>query len=296
MEYNLVNINKTFRYNTELKTGINRHLKQWAFIKYEPLLIEMSKAIYKSQNPDSKIRTTMPIERVEMLSNALKCDAEYNMALSKKKALKNQKNRFNKRIRNMLYLAYMSYKVPINTKYHCYFATLTFSEDTLKDTNQATRKTYISRFLKQYTFYYIANIDYGSLNEREHYHAIVLLDDHQIEELELAKVRRNDGRKFNHKQYKLGLNLFEYVLIPELMFNDDVGTYQDIIFSQDSTSCKIATYLNKLTNHGYKKSVDQQRLIYSDNKRLLLSINYYLKRDANTLQNALNLFGELEII
>lgn len=51
-----------------------------------------------------------------------------------------------------------------------YFGTLTFRDDVLKSTNFETRRTYVGRFLKKYCVHYVANCDYGSLNEREHYH------------------------------------------------------------------------------------------------------------------------------
>lgn len=52
------------------------------------------------------------------------------------------------------------------------FLTLTFRDDVLEKTNEETRRRYVTRFLKEECKYYIANIDYGTLHDREHYHAV----------------------------------------------------------------------------------------------------------------------------
>lgn len=53
------------------------------------------------------------------------------------------------------------------------FLTLTFTDDVLKNTSVETRRKYVTRFLKAQCKTYVANIDFGSKNGREHYHAIV---------------------------------------------------------------------------------------------------------------------------
>ena len=53
------------------------------------------------------------------------------------------------------------------------FVTLTFSDSVLSSTTESTRKQYVSRFLNRVSRDYYANIDYGSTNGREHYHAVV---------------------------------------------------------------------------------------------------------------------------
>ena len=54
--------------------------------------------------------------------------------------------------------------------------TLTFSNDSLEFQCEKTRKQYVSRFLNANTVDYIACIDYGKKNQREHYHAIALVE------------------------------------------------------------------------------------------------------------------------
>lgn len=55
----------------------------------------------------------------------------------------------------------------------CLFLTLTFTDEVLNSTSEETRRRYVSRFLKSQCNTYVANIDYGSRKEREHYHALV---------------------------------------------------------------------------------------------------------------------------
>ena len=110
----------------------------------------------------------------------------------------------------------------------CIFLTLTFTDKVLDSTSQETRKRYIKRALKTMSDTYIANIDYGKKNEREHYHAIVL------------------ASKVSQDQWKYG-NL----------------DYERVRVEQEDSPVKIAKYITKLTNHAIKETVKQNRLIYS---------------------------------
>lgn len=60
------------------------------------------------------------------------------------------------------------------SKGKCTFLTLTFTDDVLQSTSTATRRQYVIRFLKSQSQEYIANIDFGAINHREHYHACLL--------------------------------------------------------------------------------------------------------------------------
>lgn len=55
----------------------------------------------------------------------------------------------------------------------CVFLTMTFTDEVLKSTTQAQRRLYVTRYLKSQSSSYIANIDFGSVNDREHYHGII---------------------------------------------------------------------------------------------------------------------------
>ena len=58
-----------------------------------------------------------------------------------------------------------------------WFITITFSPETLENTNEQTRRKYVSRWLKSLTPFYVANIDYGKEKGREHYHAVITSDE-----------------------------------------------------------------------------------------------------------------------
>lgn len=107
----------------------------------------------------------------------------------------------------------------------CVFITFTFEDKTLENTNQLTRRRYIQRELKSLGVPYIANIDFGKINEREHYHGIAQTD------------------WLNRETYDLG------------------GIYVERISNSNPTA--LAKYINKLTNHALKETTGTDRLIYS---------------------------------
>lgn len=121
---------------------------------------------------------------------------------------------------------------------NCIFLTLTFRDDVLANTSEETRKKYIKRFLKEQCSCYIANIDYGSKNGREHYHAVVIPINDQI-----------DG-SFYFEHY--GSIDFERI---RNKGSDD----------NEATSKRLAKYVAKLTNHAIKATTQQCRVIYSRN-------------------------------
>lgn len=132
-------------------------------------------------------------------------------------ANKHQVSRVKKRIVQML-----------TTSKHCVFLTLTFRDDVLASTTSETRRQYVRKFLKQYSNHYVANIDYGGKNGREHYHAVV---DERIDpnswvygNLDVKKVRYNPESK---------------------------------------SPVKLAKYVAKLTNHAIKETTKRCHLIYS---------------------------------
>ena len=109
---------------------------------------------------------------------------------------------------------------------NCLFLTLTFNDDVLERTNEETRRKYVRRFLKSYSNCYVANIDYGLENEREHYHAVMVYP------------FRIDSTEWpygfsNIKKVKMG------------------------------SESAISKYINKLTNHAIKNTSKRNALIYS---------------------------------
>ena len=115
------------------------------------------------------------------------------------------------------------------------FLTLTFKNEVFEKTSKETRRTYVRRYLKQYSDNYIANIDYGDENGREHYHAVV------------------DG-------------------IRDLNFEDWYKSYGAIkmrhIKTKEQQAEIISSYITKLTNHTIKNSTNNERLIYSRKKNI----------------------------
>ena len=77
----------------------------------------------------------------------------------------------NNRYKRVQYLRAKVTDIVLNGK--AIFLTLTFTDDVLASTSVETRRKYVRRFLKEQCSQYCANIDFGSKNGREHYHAII---------------------------------------------------------------------------------------------------------------------------
>ncbi len=108
-----------------------------------------------------------------------------------------------------------------------WFITITFNPETLSKTNEKTRRVYVSRWLKSLTPFYVANIDYGAKNSREHYHAIITSD------------------KRPPKSWSYG--------------------FVDIlkVKTTETDTKRISKYISKLTNHAIKHTTKSKRIIYS---------------------------------
>lgn len=113
------------------------------------------------------------------------------------------------------------------------FLTLTFNDDILASTSLQTRRKYVTRLLKRYCVKYVANIDFGKKNGREHYHAIVECDNESSEKLKKAW-----GKKCGFADFR------------------KVG-------SQEDDLKKTTKYINKLNAHCFKDSNHMHRVIYS---------------------------------
>lgn len=111
----------------------------------------------------------------------------------------------------------------------CIFLTLTFKPDILEGTTSETRRKYVIRYLKKVSTRYIANIDFGKKNEREHYHAVVLADS-------------VDGSWWRENCGAINFERINY---------------------QAECDIKISKYINKLTNHAIKETTKRSAVIYS---------------------------------
>lgn len=111
----------------------------------------------------------------------------------------------------------------------CTFLTLTFNNEFLNTTSATYRRKYVSRFLNSLDCSYIANIDFGKQNAREHYHAVV------------ACVPTVDQMK----AYSCGF----YSVQPVRDTSDD--------------EVRLAKYVSKLSNHAIKETTKRSALLYS---------------------------------
>lgn len=127
------------------------------------------------------------------------------------------------------------------------FITLTFTNDALEKTSEDTRRRYVARFLKSQGVKYVANIDYGKINGREHYHAVA-------------------SGKINPLEWSY-------------------GACNVVKIRQNSDPLALAKYVNKLVNHAKKienKIIYSKGLKISTEKARKLNEN-----DIESLENYL---------
>lgn len=131
----------------------------------------------------------------------------------------------------------------------CIFLTLTFNDKALQRRNADSRKQAVKRYLNDLNVPYVANIDFGKKNHREHYHALVGSD----------KIDYSLWHKFGAiKGKKVRNNITD---------ND-----------------KIVKYIAKLTNHAIKETTKRNAIIYSRKKYVCIDRKYYLTdKDGNVL-------------
>ena len=116
--------------------------------------------------------------------------------------------------------------------YECFFLTLTFTDDTMQRNSAESRRKYVRRFLSEVSEQYVANIDFGEKNGREHYHAVCGADS-----------------LIDHKAWIYGNIDFKHVRTP----NDYVA---------------LGKYIGKLTNHAIKNTTRGTRIIYSRKSKI----------------------------
>ena len=126
-------------------------------------------------------------------------------------------------------------QIKTHSKYKLIFGTLTFNDKTLSNTSERTRTRYVTKFLSENTYHYIANIDFGSKNNREHYHFIAMVEN-----------------KINSNNWQYGASKFQFIPF----------TKKDIKSTKN--------YLLKLNNHSYKESTKQKRIIRDRKEDMIL--------------------------
>ena len=125
-------------------------------------------------------------------------------------------------------------------KNDCLFLTFTFRDKTLNNTSAYTRRRYVKYFLNALNVPYVANIDFGKKNEREHYHAVV-----QIGRVDYSK--------------------WKYGAINGIKIRNDIKYDDDGVITSESVE-KIARYVAKLTNHAIKETTRRSVIMYSRGK------------------------------
>lgn len=138
---------------------------------------------------------------------------------------KRKKRTARRRIENIVLCRDYPYKL---------FLTFTFDNDILASTSQDTRHRYVRRWLSQNCIDYVANIDFGSQNDREHYHAVI----GSFSACDLVAWQK-----------KCGILKLEKIRL------------------LNGSCAKMATYINKLTNHTNKNLNRLYRLIYARKRK-----------------------------
>ena len=180
----------------------------------------ISKAKYNSYygtdlHDDFKLSYWLQVEEELINDNSFL----YSEALKINKADLNRAVRLKKRIKKYLNLG------------SCLFLTLTFNDNTLSNTSEDTRRQYVRKWLKSMSSYYVANIDYGKKNGREHYHAVIRLDD----------ITKEDEKLWNR---------YGFLGVRYIRSTEDYKA--------------LGKYIAKLTNHAIKNTTKRSAVIYGE--------------------------------
>lgn len=131
-----------------------------------------------------------------------------------------------------------------------HFLTLTFTDDVLNSTTADTRRQYVRRFLSSISENYVANIDFGAENGREHYHAVIdcLPPKWDYGFYFYEPIICQNSTNYVKKRYQ-GLPQEEI---------DRLTTLEN--------EKRLSKYVAKLTNHAIKETTRGCRAIYSRSK------------------------------
>lgn len=160
------------------------------------------------------------------------------------------------------------------------FLTFTFTDKALT-TDEKTRRVYVSRTLRDLSREYIANIDYGTKSEREHYHAIFRLRGCRLKS-KIVKVSVDGKTKRYLEAFYQPVccdeNSDDWLPVSSLpalaRWQENYGfIYCKVVATTDNDAKASSRYVSKsLTAHALKKStkkdkVSAPRLIYSRKNR-----------------------------
>ena len=175
---------------------------------------DISKAFY-NHDYNKNLPTPYSYEEALELNDYLQSDLMYKEAIKINYASYKRKTRLQDRITDML------------TKGDALFLTLTFTDEVLSTTSADTRRRYVRRILKNFNCDYVANIDFGTKNGREHYHCVISIS-------------------------QVSSDFWPYGIADIEKVRNCTGD-----------SARLAKYISKLTNHAIKETCKQNRIIYS---------------------------------
>ena len=132
------------------------------------------------------------------------------------------------------------------------FLTLTFSDKTLQNTTPKTRRQFVVRYLKSQSDFYIANLDFGYENGREHYHAVIL-----------GKVDLKPWEQYGFIFAEKVGNRSELTRSTIPNRYKELSEKEARLKMRQDTEKKLARYVAKLSNHAIKETTRRSCLIYS---------------------------------
>lgn len=230
---------------------LKQYCLQWELHK----LFNKARSVYTLYNDMGTLPDRMTLDRVKSYCRIYHYFWRYPTTAKTceniNKAKRERSKRLSKKIDKMLVVG------------DCVFLTLTFKPEVLESTSEATRKRYVTRYLKTQSDHYCANIDYGKENEREHYHAVVF------------------GNSVDMTPWT---DKYGFAFAERIKYNGDV-----------STSDKLAKYVSKLTNHAIKNTARNNKVIYSKNWLELTRKhrNVKLAEKDSTIATGFDLFGDM---
>lgn len=131
-----------------------------------------------------------------------------------------------------------------------HFLTLTFTDKILESTSADSRRQYVRRFLSQISSNFVANIDFGAQNGREHYHVVI----------DCLPPAWSYG--FYHYEPVICQNTTNYV---KKRYQSLPQEEIDRLMALENEK-RLSKYVAKLTNHAIKQTTKGCRAIYSRSK------------------------------
>ncbi len=170
-------------------------------------------------------------------------------------------NTLKKRQHNKMHYLYKTVRYYLLMSKHAYFITFTLNQENIN-----LKKTWLIRVLKKQlneldTNKWILNDDYGDLNNRLHFHALIFTEHNLLEHKNVIRRKQH----YNLTTWdKYGFSQIKPINIPD---------FQDPDF--EKTVKRISKYIVKLTRHALKGTTI--KLWYSRNKKDLMKNNKFMQ-------------------